>query len=85
MRLRLRIVVLVGSAPRGGVGMATLTPEFQAMVVKKYEAKDGFLDAQFRPPTTDICGPVWLERKEEMAATVGGWHRASLRSERALS
>jgi len=32
-----RRLVLVGSAPRGGVGMATLTPEFQAMVNKKRE------------------------------------------------
>lgn len=38
-----RRLVLVGSAPRGGVGMATLTPEFQAMVNKKREVKDEFL------------------------------------------
>jgi hypothetical protein len=29
-------------------------------------------DAQFRPPTTGICGPVWVGGEEEMAATVGG-------------
>jgi len=38
-----RRLVLVGSAPRGGVGMATLTPEFQALLAKKYESKDSFL------------------------------------------
>jgi pimeloyl-ACP methyl ester carboxylesterase len=38
-----RRLVLVGSAPRGGVGMAMMDPKFQAMVVKKYETKDGFL------------------------------------------
>lgn len=38
-----RRLVLVGSAPRGGVGMATLTPEFLAMVSKKREVQDDFL------------------------------------------
>ncbi len=36
-------MVLVGSSPRGGVGMASLTPEFQAMLAKKREVPDELL------------------------------------------
>lgn len=37
-----RLLVLEGSAARGGVHMAALTPEFNAMVAKKRDDKDTF-------------------------------------------
>lgn len=38
-----RRLVLVGSSPRGGVGMASLTPEFQGYLAKKREVPDELL------------------------------------------
>lgn len=36
-------LVLIGSTPRGGVGMETLTPEFQNALAKKRTSPDGLL------------------------------------------
>lgn len=38
-----RRLILVGSGPRGGIGMATLTPEFQAKLAKKRAVPDELL------------------------------------------
>lgn len=38
-----RRLILVGSSPRGGVGMASLTPEFQGYLAKKREVPDELL------------------------------------------
>lgn len=43
-------LVLVGSTPRGGVGMATLTPEFQNALAKKHAVpEDLLLETLFTP------------------------------------
>lgn len=59
-----RRLVLVGSAPRGGVGMASLTPEFQAALAKKRAAPDELLlDTLFTPSTTSqAAGRLFLDR-----------------------
>lgn len=38
-----RRMILVGTSPRGGVGMASLTPEFQGYLAKKREVPDELL------------------------------------------
>jgi pimeloyl-ACP methyl ester carboxylesterase len=38
-----RRLILVGSSPRGGVGMASLTPEFQGYLAKKRDVPDELL------------------------------------------
>ncbi|MBA4172958.1 MAG: alpha/beta hydrolase [Hyphomicrobium sp.] len=59
-----RKVILIGSAPRGGDGMATLTPEFQAMLTKKYEPADTILLTTFFNPTlaSQAAGQKFLDR-----------------------
>ena len=60
-----RRLVLEGSAARGGVHMATLTPEFQAMVAKKRDDKDTFwIDSLFsQSETSQAAGREFLIRK----------------------
>lgn len=62
-----RRLVLVGSAPRGGVGMASLTPEFQAMLAKTRDDPDTLLlDALFSPtPTSQAAGREFVARLHE--------------------
>ena len=59
-----RKVILIGSAPRGGDGMATLTPEFQAMLAKKYDPADTILLTTFFNPTEEsqAAGRKFLDR-----------------------
>jgi pimeloyl-ACP methyl ester carboxylesterase len=59
-----RRLVLVGSAPRGGVGMATFTPEFQSFLAKKRDVPDELLlDALFTPSVTgQTAGREFLTR-----------------------
>lgn len=59
-----RRVILVGSGPRGGVGMASLTPEFQAMLAKKHEVPDELLLDVFFTPSADsqAAGREFLAR-----------------------
>ena len=59
-----RKVILIGSAPRGGDGMASLTPEFQAMLAKKYEPADTILLTTFFNPTpgSQAAGRKFLDR-----------------------
>lgn len=40
---QVRRLILVGSSPRGGVGMASLTPEFQSYLAKKRDIPDELL------------------------------------------
>ena len=57
-------MVLVGSSPRGGVGMASLTPEFQAMLAKKREVPDELLlESLFAPSaSSQAAGRQFLTR-----------------------
>lgn len=57
-------VVLVGSGPRGGVGMATLTPEFQALLAKKRTSEeDLLLDVFFtKSDASQAAGRAFLTR-----------------------
>jgi len=59
-----RKVILVGSGPRGGEGMATLTPEFQAMLAKpRARPDDLLLDAFFMPSTSSqAAGQSFVQR-----------------------
>lgn len=59
-----RRVILVGSGPRGGAGMATLTPEFQAMLGKKHDVADELLlDVFFTPSAaSQAAGRAFLSR-----------------------
>jgi len=59
-----RKVILVGSAPRGGVGMASLTPEFQAMLGKKHDVPDEILLDTFFTPSAEsqAAGREFLNR-----------------------
>jgi pimeloyl-ACP methyl ester carboxylesterase len=59
-----RKVILIGSAPRGGDGMASFTPEFQAMLSKKYEPADTILLTTFFNPTpgSQAAGRKFLDR-----------------------
>jgi pimeloyl-ACP methyl ester carboxylesterase len=59
-----RRLVLVGTGPRGGEGMATLTPEAQAVFGAKYENPDDvWLGAFFTPSkTSQAAGREYLRR-----------------------
>jgi pimeloyl-ACP methyl ester carboxylesterase len=56
--------VLIGSTPRGGVGMATLTPEFLAALEKKRAVPDELLlDTLFTPSAaSQAAGRLFLDR-----------------------
>ncbi len=59
-----RRVILVGSGPRGGVGMAHLTPEFQAALGKKHDIADELLLDVFFTPSAEsqAAGHEFLAR-----------------------
>jgi pimeloyl-ACP methyl ester carboxylesterase len=59
-----RRLVLVGSGPRGGVGMASLTPEFQGFLAKKRAVSQELLLDVFFTQSTDsqAAGRQFLER-----------------------
>jgi pimeloyl-ACP methyl ester carboxylesterase len=59
-----RSLILVGSAPRGGVAMGTLTPEFQAALGKKHAVADELLlDVFFTPSAnSQAAGQAFLTR-----------------------
>jgi pimeloyl-ACP methyl ester carboxylesterase len=59
-----RRLILVGSSPRGGVGMASLTPEFQGYLAKKREVADELLlDVFFTPSAaSQAAGREFLTR-----------------------
>jgi pimeloyl-ACP methyl ester carboxylesterase len=59
-----RRLILVGSGPRGGEGMATLTPEFQAVLGKKRDDPETLLlDAFFTAsPASQVAGKAFLTR-----------------------
>ncbi|MGV7243653.1 alpha/beta fold hydrolase [Caballeronia sp. M23-90] len=59
-----RRVVLVGSGPRGGAGMATLTPEFQGFLAKKRTPQeDLLLDVFFtQSDASQAAGRAFLTR-----------------------
>jgi len=59
-----RRLVLIGSTPRGGVGMATLTPEFRAALEKKRAVPDELLlDTLFTPSAaSQAAGRLFLDR-----------------------
>ncbi|CAB3810895.1 alpha/beta fold hydrolase [Paraburkholderia fynbosensis] len=57
-------IILVGSGPRGGEGMASLTPEFQALLAKKrHNPDDLLLDVFFTPSAgSQAAGQKFLAR-----------------------
>jgi len=59
-----RKVILVGSGPRGGEGMASLTPEFQAMLAKPRARPDDLLLDVFFTPSADsqTAGRAFVQR-----------------------
>jgi len=59
-----RRVILVGSGPRAGVGMASLTPEFQEMLGKKHDNPDDLLlDVFFTPSEqSQAAGRAFVQR-----------------------
>lgn len=59
-----RRLILVGSAPRGGIGMATLTPEFQAKLAKKRVVPDELLVDVFftNSAASQAAGRAFLAR-----------------------
>jgi pimeloyl-ACP methyl ester carboxylesterase len=59
-----RRVILVGSGPRAGVGMATLTPEFQEVLGKKRENPDDLLLDVFFTPSEEsqAAGRAFVQR-----------------------
>jgi pimeloyl-ACP methyl ester carboxylesterase len=59
-----RRLILVGSSPRGGIGMASLTPEFQGYLAKKRNVPDELLlDVFFtQTPASQAAGRVFLTR-----------------------
>jgi len=62
-----RRVILVGSGPRAGVGMASLTPEFQEMLGKKHDNPDDLLlDVFFTSSeTSQTAGRAFVKRLHE--------------------
>jgi pimeloyl-ACP methyl ester carboxylesterase len=62
-----RRLVLVGSGPRGGAGMAALTPEFQAELAKpRAHQEDLLLDVFFTPSaSSQAAGRAFLARLDE--------------------
>jgi pimeloyl-ACP methyl ester carboxylesterase len=59
-----RRVILVGSGPRAGAGMASLTPEFQEMLGKKHDNPDDLLlDVFFTPSEqSQAAGRAFVQR-----------------------
>lgn len=59
-----RRLILVGSSPRGGVGMASLTPEFQGYLAKKRDVPDELLLDVFFTQSVDsqAAGQAFLTR-----------------------
>jgi pimeloyl-ACP methyl ester carboxylesterase len=59
-----RRVILIGSGPRAGVGMATLTPEFQEALGRKHDDPDDLLlDVFFtRSADSQAAGRAFLQR-----------------------
>ena len=59
-----RRLILVGTGPRGGEGMATLTPEAQAVFCKTYENPDDVWLGVFFTPTeaSQAAGKAFLKR-----------------------
>lgn len=59
-----RRLILVGSSPRGGVGMASLTPEFQGYLAKKRDVPDELLLDVFFTQTAEsqAAGREFLTR-----------------------
>jgi pimeloyl-ACP methyl ester carboxylesterase len=59
-----RRLVLVGTGPRGGQGLATFSPEVWAMLTREYTPADELLlDTFFSPtPTSQAAGRRFLER-----------------------
>lgn len=59
-----RRLILVGSSPRGGVGMASLTPEFQGYLAKKRDVPDELLLDVFFTHSVDsqAAGRAFLTR-----------------------
>jgi pimeloyl-ACP methyl ester carboxylesterase len=59
-----RRVILIGSGPRAGVGMASLTPEFQEMLGKKHDNPDDLLlDVFFTPSaSSQAAGRAFVQR-----------------------
>ncbi len=59
-----RRLILVGTGPRGGEGMATLKPSTAELFVKQYERQDEmWLAIMFAPSeTSDAAGRAYLER-----------------------
>ncbi|BDU21666.1 alpha/beta hydrolase [Dyella sp. GSA-30] len=59
-----RRLILVGSGPRGGIGMATLTPEFQAKLAKKRAVPDELLVDVFftNSEKSQVAGRAFLAR-----------------------
>jgi pimeloyl-ACP methyl ester carboxylesterase len=59
-----RRLVLVGTGPRGGEGLATFSPEVWAMLTREYTPADELLlDTFFSPtPTSQAAGRRFLER-----------------------
>jgi pimeloyl-ACP methyl ester carboxylesterase len=62
-----RRVILIGSGPRGGIGMATLTPEFQAFLGKqRADPAELLLDVFFTPSQeSQSAGRAFLARLAE--------------------
>lgn len=65
-----RRVILVGSGPRAGVGMASLTPEFKAMLGKPHATPDDLLlDVFFtRSPASQAAGHAFVQRLHQRTA-----------------
>jgi pimeloyl-ACP methyl ester carboxylesterase len=63
----IRRVILIGSGPRAGVGMASLTPEFVSMLGKKRDNPDDLLlDVFFTPgEQSQAAGRAFLKRLHE--------------------
>jgi pimeloyl-ACP methyl ester carboxylesterase len=61
---QIRRVILVGSGPRAGAGMANLTPEFQAMLAKQHDNPDDLLlDVFFSPSAaSQAAGRAFVQR-----------------------
>lgn len=64
---KVRRLILVGSSPRGGVGMAALTPEFQGYLSKKRDVPDELLlDVFFtQSAESQAAGHSFLTRLRE--------------------
>jgi pimeloyl-ACP methyl ester carboxylesterase len=67
---QVRRVILIGSGPRAGVGMAELTPEFQAMLAKKHDNPDDLLlDVFFsQSASSQAAGRAFVQRLHQRTA-----------------